>query len=435
MEFKGKVGRTRRTRSFAHCEAKCDKLPKCLAFNYGNGTCEYMYNVTGINAPVPGFIAAWRGFWEGGAPSGGGYSNGSFPSNQTTSSSPTSNTNVSSPSPTPSTNTTTLPGNEPTTSPTTTSSLNTTVSGFPSITANTTDNPVGPTGVFPAGYNPTGSYPSGFPSPSGYPGNETYPSCDQSSCEETGVAYCTDSQGQLYSLNCGVQFNGNASSSLSSDSLDACQVQCDSIPLCLAFNFDGQTCSFLARVTGITYPAPGWTAAWRGFWAGGAPPGSNFTNSTIPAENGTNTTTTSAPTNTTSVPTTSPTDAVPTTNSTSQPGPTNSTSSVFPTGAIPTGQPSNDSYPSCAFANCGTNGTTYCNDNNSNIWTLNCGAIFLGNITSSVNATEGLVGCGDMCDLSPRCIAFNYNGAQCDFLGSVTGIQFPAPGQIGAWKG
>ncbi|KAK0347350.1 hypothetical protein LTR94_003295 [Friedmanniomyces endolithicus] len=349
-------------------------------------------------------------------------------------------------------------------------------SGFPSASKNSTSYLAGPTGFFPTGHGPI---------PTSRPTNVT--SCARTSCQN-GQTYCLDSQGQLYTLNCGMKFTG-PSYNVSASSLDACEQSCDSQPRCLGANFNGQQCQLVTVVTGIEFPAPGWTAAWKGIWAGGAPaaPSSGVPNSSanattpvaLPSSAATNsansttpvalpsgvptisanaTSTSSIPLGTGSVlvstssvlltsssPSSSFSSSVTVPLGTATSGiPTISANSSFPVGPTsfpsrPTGFPSplNGTYTSCAQASCSntTQGATFCTDAEGQLYTINCGLKFTGTVSSSADGPTGLEQCAEYCDAHQPCLGLNYDGAQCEFLSAVTGVQYPAPGWMAAWHG
>ncbi|KAK0254988.1 hypothetical protein LTS09_010101 [Friedmanniomyces endolithicus] len=472
--FKGTVGNTTVSATgLAGCSAFCDASASCVAYNYGasNSTCSLLTAVTGIEFPAPGYTGAYKGYWAGGAPPGPSSGVPVNSANSTRLRSPTGTSGLPvnsangtsatpvgpetspirtgiSASPTPSANgtvTISLPSATPVgpeTSPigtgvsvSPTLSANGTVtislpsatpvgpetspigSGVPSASKNSTSSIAGPTGFFPTGHAPI---------PTGRPTNVT--SCARTSCQD-GQAYCLDSQGQLYTLNCGMKFTGT-SYNVSASSLDGCEQTCDSQPRCLAANFNGQQCQLVTVVMGIDFPAPGWTAAWKGMWAGGAPaaPSSgvptNSANATTPVASpsgaptiSANATTpvalpSSAPTNSangttpssiplvtgsiqvstssvssnTSSPFSSFSSSVTAPLGTATPGiPTISVNSSFPAGPTgfpsrPTGFPSplNGTHASCAQASCGntTQGATFCIDAEGQLYTVNCGLKF-----------------------------------------------------------
>ncbi|KAK5108446.1 hypothetical protein LTR62_008333 [Meristemomyces frigidus] len=502
----------------ADCAAACDGDAACLAYNFGllNATCDLYSAITGVQYPAPGYIGAWKGYWAGGAPSNAsasglpasgyngtgpfsppfgsglvGTGHSAVPTNSanstgdisalpTNSANATSSfvadpTDVVSALPTISANATVSSSTDPS-SPTTPAAT----SGFPINSAN---------GSYPAG--PTGSLPIGiFPRPplstAAPPANLT--SCASTSCD-AGSAPCTDSTGQLYTLNCGMQFTGPATNT-SASSLDACQQVCDAQAGCLGVNFNGYQCQVVSMVTGVQFPAPGWVAAWNGYWAGGAPsapypsfngtgpPAFNYTGPPTfnhtgpPAFNGTGSAPSGLPVNSgnasSPVPSGVPVNSANATSSpplitdppsTSSSSPTslvsadpalNTSSSVtVPSGTATSGFPvnsANGTYPAgpTGFPYPPTNSTTsLCGngtgtsfiDTAGQLYTINCGLSFQGNVSTSISNPAGLESCADTCDSLPICLGFNYDGATCDFIAAVSGVRFGSPAMVGAWRG
>ncbi|KAK0255529.1 hypothetical protein LTS09_009551 [Friedmanniomyces endolithicus] len=531
--FKGTVGNTTVSAiGIAGCSAFCDASVSCLAYNYAvsNSTCSLLTAVTGIEFPAPGYTGAYKGYWAGGAPPRPSSGIPVNSANSTRVVSPTGTSGL----PVKSANGTSATPVGPESSPTRTgisasstpfgngtvtislpsatpvgpetSPIGTGVSASPTLSANGTvtislpsATPVGPetspigSGVPSSSKNstsslggPTGLFPTGHaPIPTGRPTNVT--SCARTSCQN-GQAYCLDSHGQLYTLNCGMKFTGS-SYNVSASSLDVCEQTCDSQPRCLGANFNGQQCQLVTAVTGIDFPAPGWTAAWKGMWAGGAPaaPSSgvpiNSANATTPVAssssiptNSANATTpvalpSSVPTNSANATTTSsiPLGTSPVQVSTSSVAsissspsssfsssvsiplgtatsgiPTISANGSLPAGPTsfpsrPTGFPSplNGTHASCAQTSCSntTQGATSCTDAEGQLYTINCGLKFSGTVSSTADGPTGLEQCAEYCDAHQPCLGLNYDGAQCEFLSDVTGVQYPAPGWMAAWHG
>lgn len=460
------------------CEESCDATQGCLAVNFDQEAqeCTLVSRVTGVDYPAPGVIAAWRGYWAGGAPS----ANFTIPSNSTGNSSMPVGTGAS-PSivsawPTISANATNS-SNATTAGPTAMFSSSVPLvtagtSGFPTLSLNSSGVAVGPTafpsGSRPSGVFPTGGFPSGvfpvptgsFPYPSASSGNDSYSSCSETACTGEGATYCKDTNGQVYTLNCGLKFEGTVGSTIPSTSLGYCELSCDALPRCLAFNYGQGGCQFMYTVSGVDYPAPGYVAAWRGFWAGGAP-SSNSSNTTSLPSNGT----ASSSVNSTSVSTsslvlttgftsssiapvagTSGFASISSNGSNSIVGPTAFPSGIFPSGSrpsgvfssgfpSPSGSPGNSSYASCAATTCTAGGAEFCTDSDGQLYTLNCGMKFTGTISSSIANATGLEDCAATCDVTPRCLAYNFGNSECSFLSAVTGVDYPAPGYIAAWRG
>ncbi|KAK0284255.1 hypothetical protein LTR35_005971 [Friedmanniomyces endolithicus] len=531
--FKGTVGNTTVSATgIAGCSAFCDASVSCLAYNYAvsNSTCSLLTAVTGIEFPAPGYTGAYKGYWAGGAPPRPSTGIPVNSANSTRVVSPTGTCGL----PVNSANGTSATPVGPESSPTRTgisasstpfgngtvtislpsatpvgpetSPIGTGVSASPTLSANGTvtislpsATPVGPetspigSGVPSASKNstsslggPTALFPTGrAPISTGRPTNVT--SCARTSCQN-GQAYCLDSHGQLYTLNCGMKFTGS-SYNVSASSLDVCEQTCDSQPRCLGANFNGQQCQLVTAVTGIDFPAPGWTAAWKGMWAGGAPaaPSSgvpiNSANATTPVAssssiptNSANATTpvalpSSLPTNSANATTTSsiPLETSPVQVSTSSvasisssPSSSFSSSVSIPLGTAtsgiptisangslaagptsfpsrPTGFPSplNGTHASCAQTSCNntTQGATSCTDAEGQLYTINCGLKFSGTVSSTADGPTGLQQCAEYCDAHQPCLGLNYDGAQCEFLSDVTGVQYPAPGWLAAWHG
>ncbi|KAK3678626.1 hypothetical protein LTR78_001924 [Recurvomyces mirabilis] len=517
LTFSGVTGINTTAGSLSECQAMCDDVARCLAINYGFGQCQAVFTVSGINYPAPGWTGAWRGTWQGGAPPAGN-STGGYPGNFTIpsgnfsapSGTPISSVNATS-TDSPSTATSSLPINSAnltttssvadpvttsapasisdvslTTYTTTCTENNTEVIHTHSaiVSANTTSDPAASTtsvgtaatsgfpqnsanGSYAAGptaFVPTGVFP-GPPLSTGLPTNVS--SCAVASCE-AGSVPCTDSTGILYTLNCGTQFLGPATNT-SANNLDACQQTCDGKSSCLAVNFNGAQCQIVSAVVGIQTPAPGWTAAWKGLWAGGAPaalsggfPVSSY-NGTGPASSGAPinnvNVTTSAPLVTDPAPTTLPvnsTGSLPLTTSsvvvdpittsatdlttssatislgTATSGfPVNSANGSFPAG--PTGFPAPPSNVTDSPCGNGTSATIV--DANGQLYTINCGLSFQGNVSLTIVAAAGLEGCAETCDSLPICLGFNFRGQSCDFIASVAGVSFGSPMSIGAWRG
>ncbi|EMC99601.1 hypothetical protein BAUCODRAFT_128395 [Baudoinia panamericana UAMH 10762] len=267
--------------------------------------------------------------------------------------------------------------------------------------------------------------------------NNTVPFCAETSClNSTGVPnYCTDSANQLYTVNCGMYFQGTVASVANvSLSLDACLAYCDSVPQCLAVNWDGTQCSAVSVVTGIGYSA-NWTGAWVGYWATPtqAPVNSSSANSTIPrpmvtavsayptqsADNGT------MPSATGIEASVSPSPSANSTMST-----ISTSSSPLSTGST---SPSSNTSSLCS-ADCSLE---TCTDQSGQLYTLTCGSAYTGTfiITASKrdSSSPSLLDCEATCGGMDDCIALNYN-TQCSYLSAVTGIEDVA-GSVAVYKG
>ena len=465
--------------SLADCTSACDAEASCLAVNVVEGaSCDMVSTITGITNPAPGTVAAYKGYWgynstiPGGPPPG---LNTTIPANTTslpTEVGPVTTSVISS--------TTSSESQEATTSSTPVAS-----SGFPSISANDTAPAIGPTdfpsttypGVIPSGVRPSGGF--GFPSggmqpmppagtgfpgapsgpPSGFPAPGSFPSCDSVTCGLSGTPstpFCHDARMQLYTINCGTSFIGASMVTIShfEATLSECADACDNTGGCQAVNYDQEqeSCTMVSGVSGIEYGSVGVIGAWLGYWPSTQPPASG----TAPygtAPIGT------APIGTPPVGTAPISISIPLSTGvkagTSSGFPTlsvNSTSSIaigptgtggafptggfpgpFPTGAYPTGGAG--SYPSCSKAACiNSQSSEVCLDASGQVYTFNCGMKFKGTI--GLNSTaESMGDCQATCDGLPRCLAFNYGFGQCQFMFTVSGIEYPAYGYVGAWRG
>lgn len=178
-------------------------MPSCLAYNFANGTCSFLSDVTGVEYPAPGYIAAWKGYWAGGAPSAlnstvsTGYpsASGSDPFNTT---SPTLNeTTASALIATPTANSSTI-----------SSTLITATSGTPVPSSNSSYAVTGTLG------SSTTSTPS-LTTATAIPGNGSTLNSTFPVCSTTGDClavfeeqYCSDEAGQVYTVTCGIAFQG-----------------------------------------------------------------------------------------------------------------------------------------------------------------------------------------------------------------------------------
>ncbi|KAK1823875.1 hypothetical protein LTR12_001617 [Friedmanniomyces endolithicus] len=151
----------------------------------------------------------------------------------------------------------------------------------------------------------TGVIPTGPPSASGYPSPGNITACPQSVdslCAYDGqTTFCYDAGSVLYTITCGMCFDGEVMPPTTGeakvkrdnyfDSADVtladCTSACDAQSSCLAVNvLDGASCEMVSTIAGITIPAAGSVAAYKGYWGynstipGGPPSGSN---TTVPA--------------------------------------------------------------------------------------------------------------------------------------------------------
>jgi hypothetical protein len=192
---------------------------------------------------------------------------------------------------------------------------------------------------------PTASFPSDVPSSSGYPTPGNFSACsstlDAYCSQPDQVTFCYDTNSVLWTVNCAVEFSGQAlQSNVSSAAptgptrrdtacISDCQAQCDGSSACVAFNTDGGNCTLLSSISGINAPAYGILGAYKGYWpsGAGAPSNSSSSNYTLPAVNETSPSN-SSETTTASSDTTTPVTTDP---ATSQ----NTTTDVSPTTVSP----------------------------------------------------------------------------------------------------